>query len=316
MVVNIYKIDYSKIKENLLSLNKSDYLVVKSNAYGFGFENVCLIAYLCGMKKFCVLDILDAIYLKEKYNDSVVLLLGPIDYKCLEKYEKYQIHITITKNLDFEIIKDYNILYQIEVNSGMNRFGLLDLPYEIINNDIRFKGVYSHNATNNIDFINNQLQYFFERVKCFNDIEIHFSSSSSMDLKIPFTNSRRIGCEIYKDSLEIKAKIIHINYCLKDSYIGYDYSYKLESNNYIGVIDIGYADGLERNCNGFLVYNGENYFPLIGKACMNHSFILLEDDSLLNKEVTIIGKDNNINNYVNYFKKIPHEVYLAFLKCY
>ena len=38
MVVFIYKIDYKKIKNNILNFNKNDYLVVKSNAYGFGIK--------------------------------------------------------------------------------------------------------------------------------------------------------------------------------------------------------------------------------------------------------------------------------------
>ena len=49
---------------------------------------------------------------------------------------------------------------------------------------------------------------------------------------------------------------------------------------------------------------------------MNHSFILLDGDNYLEFEVIIIGNSNNINNYVKYFKKIPHEIYLSFLKRY
>ena len=86
MVVNIYKIDYKKIKDNILSLSKSDYLVVKSNAYGFGFKKVVDIAYKLGMKKFCILDLKDAIYLRKKYPDVIILLLGPLCKEIIEEY--------------------------------------------------------------------------------------------------------------------------------------------------------------------------------------------------------------------------------------
>ena len=50
-MINIYKIDYDKIKENITKLDKNDYLVLKSNAYGFGFKKEFQIAYELGMKK-------------------------------------------------------------------------------------------------------------------------------------------------------------------------------------------------------------------------------------------------------------------------
>ena len=315
-MVNIYKIDYEEIKKNILSLNKTDYLVIKSNAYGFGFKNVLDVAYKCGMRKFCVLKLKDAIYIKNKYPNVLVLMLGPFDCNKVNTYRKYDLIVTITKDCDFNIIGNSNISYQIEINSGMNRFGLNEINISDFINDINFIGIYSHNATNYIEHINEQLQYFFDRVKYINNKDIHFASTSTKDLSIPFTSARRIGCDIYKNSLKVYAKIIHINYCLKDSFIGYDYSYKLDKDSYIGVIDIGYADGLERNCDGFLVYIKNAFFPLLGKACMNHAFVLLDDETYMNHEVIIIGKENKLNNYVNYFKKIPHEVYLSFLKRY
>lgn len=316
VVVNIYKINYDKIEENILKLNKSDYLVVKSNAYGFGLKKVLDIAYKCNMKKFCVIDLQDALYIREKYKDTVVLILGPFDKSKLKIYEENQLIITITKNTDFKIIKNLNINYEIEINSGMNRFGVTDFDLEEVLSDKRFKGVYSHNATNDINHINNQLQLFFDKVKFIIDKDIHFASTGTKDLKIPFASSRRIGCDIYQDSLEVTGKIISINYCYKGSYVGYDYAYEVLEDSYVGVLDIGYADGLERNCGGFMVFLNGKYFLLIGKSCMNHSFILLDGDSYLECEVVIIGNLNKINNYVKYFKKIPHEIYLSFLKRY
>jgi alanine racemase len=315
-VITIYQINYNKIKDNILELCKNDYLVLKSNAYGFGFKKVLAIAYSCGMKKICIINIEDAIYIKEKYQDVKVLLLGPLNKKHLNLYEKYQIEITITCNDDFILIEKYNIPYQVEINSGMNRFGVNDINVDFLINDERFKGIYSHNATNDINHINNQLQTFFNICKNIINKDIHFASSSTKELKIPFTTSRRIGCEIYKDSLCIFGKIIQINLCKKGNYLGYDYTYKIDRDCYVGVIDLGYADGLERNCEGFLVCINGRYFPLVGRACMNHSFVLIYDNISIGAEVIFIGINNKLDNYLEFFKKIPHEVYLSYLKKY
>lgn len=315
-MVFIYKIDYEEIKKNILDLNKSDYLVIKSNAYGFGFEKVLDIAYGCGMRKFCILSLEDAMYIKKRYKDTTVLLLGPFNERKLKEYEENEIVVTITRENDFPLLKETNIIYQVEINSGMNRFGLNEFDCLKYINDERFIGIYSHNATGYIEHINDQMQYFFDRVIYINNKDIHFAASNTKDLNIPFTTSRRIGCDIYKNSLTVYAKIIYINYCKKGSFIGYDYSYMLNEDGYIGVLDIGYADGLERNCEGFKVYLNGTFFSLVGKACMNHSFILLDKEEYLNEEVIIIGKENNLENYLKYFAKIPHEVYLSYLKRY
>ena len=315
-VIIINKINYNIIRENILKLSKEDYRVIKSNAYGFGMKKVLDIAYSCGMQKYCVLKISDAIYIKEKYKDCRVLLLGPLDVRLLQLYSYYQLEITITDEKDFRLIGQHNIPYQIEINSGMNRFGLVSVDINNLIEDERFKGIYSHNATNDINHINGQLQAFFNIAKKVINRDIHFASSSVKDLNIPFSTSRRIGCALYKDALCVYGKIVNINLCKKDDYLGYDYAYKFEKDSYVGVIDLGYSDGLERKCEGFFVYINGKKFPLIGRACMNHSFVLLDDDSYLNEKVIFIGEDNKIENYLNFFDKIPHEVYLSFLKKY
>ena len=169
---------------------------------------------------------------------------------------------------------------------------------------------------NNINYINNQIQSFFEISKYIINKDIHFASSGIKDLNIHFASSRRIGCDIYKDSLTVYGTIIQVNFCRKNEYLGYDYAYQFENDSYIGVVDLGYADGLERKCQGFLVSIKGKTFPLVGRACMNHSFVLLDEDNYLGEEVIIIGNDTKLDNYLNYFQKIPHEVYIGFLKKY
>ena len=315
-MIFIYQIDYEKIKENILQLSKDDYLVIKSNAYGFGLNKLLDVAYSCGMRKYCVLTVSDAIYIRKRYEDTRILLLGPIEKNIIHLCSKYKIEITVTNEKDFIMIDHYDIPYQVEINSGMNRFGLVSVNINNLIEDERFKGIYSHNATNDINHINGQLQAFFNIAKKVINRDIHFASSSIKDLNIPFSTSRRIGCALYKDALCVYGKIVNINLCKKDDYLGYDYAYKFEKDSYVGVIDLGYSDGLERKCEGFFVYINGKKFPLIGRACMNHSFVLLDDDSYLNEKVIFIGEDNKIENYLTFFDKIPHEVYISFLKKY
>ena len=315
-MINIYKIDYDKIKENITKLDKNDYLVLKSNAYGFGFKKVFQIAHDLGMKKIALLDIKDGVYIKRKYPDVLVLLLGPIDYSILPLCEKYNIEVTITDISQIEYLSKFKLNVQIEINSGMNRFGIKveDFNSLYLNDNLTLTGIYSHNATTDTIHINNQLLKFYEVINNKKDIDLHFQSSSTIDFLFKYVNSKRIGVFIYEDSFSVIGNIIQINHSLKGEYIGYDYSYQIKDDCYIGVIDIGYSDGLERLCEGFLVYINSKFYPLVGKSCMNHCFVLIDDGVTLNSKVIFIGKENNICNYLSYFNKIKHEVYLAYLK--
>lgn len=317
---NMIEINYEIIKNNIRNLGVNDYVVLKSNAYGFGFCEVLDIAINEGMTKFCVIDLNDAIYIKNKYPFAIVLLLGVFNKLDIDKYEMYEIDISINDLDELLFILDRNINIQLAVNTGMNRFGVR--PYEIDtflklikNSDLKLTGVYSHNATQNYEFINSQLEAFFYVCKELSkELDIHYASSSLIGKKIKFANCCRIGDALYYNAFSIFGKIVKINYVEKDEFIGYGYSYRMRKNSYIGIIDIGYADGLERNSNGFLVYINNKYYHLIGKACMNYSFVLLDDKVRVGDKVHFISPYNNIINYEKFFGKCSHEIYMNFLK--
>jgi alanine racemase len=198
----------------------------------------------------------------------------------------------------------------------MNRFGVKveDFNSLYLNNNLTLTGIYSHNATTDIIHINNQLLKFCEVINNKRDIDLHFQSSSTINFLFKYVNCKRIGVYIYENSFSVYGNIIQINHCLKGEYLGYDYSYQIKEDCHIGVIDIGYSDGLERLCEGFLVYINSRFYPLVGKSCMNHCFVLIDESVTLKSKVIFIGKENNICNYLFYFNKIKHEVYLAYLK--
>lgn len=311
------KIDYNIIENNLKKFRPNDYIVIKSNAYGFGFKEVLSLAIKNGFYKFCVIDINEAIYIKRNYPKARVLLLGCFDIHCLEEYEKYDIELSINSVEDIFDLVTLEIKVQIKINSGMNRFGIVPEDFikvlELIRNSkIILTGIYSHNATKDSMYIKSQKEAFYYAAKHISNVDIHFSASSLLNEKIKFANCVRVGESIYKNALTVFGKIIKINYLKKDDYVGYDYSYKMKKDSCIGIIDIGYADGLERNCNGFLVYTKRGWFHLVGKACMNYCFILVDESVEIGDLVYFIDEVNDISNYRNFFGKINHEIYLRF----
>lgn len=295
-----------KIKNNLEKINSNNYLVLKSDAYGFGLNRTLKIIKKTNLYKFCVINLSDAITIRKSIINSKILLITPFNKELLHYYKKYKIEVSINSIEDFDFIKDSNIKYQIALNTGMNRFGINEINKEMYTENLT--GIYSHNATCDINHIQNQIDKFNKNINMTNNIDIHYFSSTHKNLS--YGNCRRIGEAIYDNCLIVKAKIIHYNYVKKGEFIGYDYSYKAKEDILVGVLDIGYADGLVRNCNGFKVYARSGYYEMVGKSCMNNSFVLL--NSLDIKEVDIISHNNDINNYLKYFNLTKHEVYISY----
>ena len=311
------KIDYSIIESNLKKFRANDYLVLKSDAYGFGFKDVFNLAINNGFYKFCVIDIDEAINIKKNYPNARVLMLGCFDINLLEEYEKYDIELSINSIEDIFDLIAHQIRVQIKINSGMNRFGinpedLIKVIELIKNSKLILTGIYSHNATKDKLHIKSQIEAFYYAAKHISNIDIHFSASSLLNESIDFTNCVRIGECVFQNALCVYGKIIKINYLKKGDYVGYDYSYKMRKDSYVGIIDIGYADGLERNCNGFLVYTSSRCYHLIGKACMNYCFVLIDKEVGVGDLFYFIGEKNDISNYQKFFGKINHEIYLRF----
>ena len=277
------KIDYNVISDNLKKVDKNNYLVLKSNAYGFGFKKIFFLARNLGFKKYAVISIDDALLIKKECPDSRVLLMGVVDVNKLSLCQKLGIEITVNDVNECEIFKDYDFNVQIAINCGMNRFG------------IRWNQL-------------SEVKEFYSLTQKYL-VDKHFAASKWMPTKFG-----RIGAFIYEGSITVFAKIIKVNHVLKNEYVGYGKNYQMVNDGSVGVVDLGYADGLERKCNFFHVYIDGAFYPLIGYACMNHSFVLLPNDDFLGKSVEFISHNNPIGNYEKHFDTIKHQIYTAFLK--
>jgi len=91
--------------------------------------------------------------------------------------------------------------------------------------------------------------------------------------------------------LQLKTKIVHIQELEAGDRVGYGATYEAKKNERVGIIPIGYADGLLRRyaLNAYVLVNGERrYFA--GRVCMDQAMIKLEPEDDLEDEVVIYGE--------------------------
>lgn len=282
---------------------------MKSDAYGFGLERIFTLAWDLGFRKYAVIRLEDAIFIKKHNKEARVLLMGVFNPKKIFLYQRYRIEITINDYNECFLVGKLPLVVQIAVNTGMNRFGVrlndFQKVYESLKNSrVSISGIYTHlgqDSALQLAGFNHITQNLL--------LEKHYAATKHL----PSENAR-IGAGIYENALTVYGNIIKINYVYKNEYIGYGTNYQMQADGYIGVIDLGYADGLIRKCAGFKVYINGNFYPLVAMACMNHSFVLLPNESFLGLKVEFVGENNIIMNYAKHFDVIIHQIYTAFLK--
>ncbi len=239
-----------------------------------------------------------------------------------------------------EIVRKYGIQefpIHIKVDTGMNRMGfsIEDIPklIQIIRkeNCIKIKSVFSHLAASDEkvhdEFTKKQLNEFNKIIKL---IEISFQHkiifhilNSEGILRFPEAQHDmvRLGIGLYGASATqqnkllpistLKSRIIQIKNVKKDETIGYDRKGKANDGKVIGIVPIGYADGLDRGLSngvGKFFINGK-YASIIGNICMDVCMIDLTGiEAEVNDEVIIFGNEISITEIAESLDTIPYEI--------
>lgn len=227
----------------------------------------------------------------------------------------------------------------VELETGMNRLGvryneLPDLCTQIISQpEVKVISVFSHLAVsenesedkfsrNQIDrfqagaeFIEQMLGYSFTKHIC-NSAGILRFPEAHMDMV-------RLGIGVYgidptegqENGFEnvgtLKTTVTQIRKFVDTETIGYGRSGAANRGERIGIIPIGYADGLKRslsNGKGFVLVNGEKA-SIVGKVCMDMTMINLSKIACEEgDEVEIFGPNISIQQLAEKMGTIPYEV--------
>ncbi|GKX28998.1 alanine racemase [Vallitalea longa] len=271
--VNLHNLYYnlSKIKKQL---NSSTMImaVVKGNAYGHGSVEIAK-ALSEDVDYFGVGLLDEGVELRKNNIQQSIFLMGPSnDYKTI--YDN-NITMSICSLNELEnLIKWTNnnqkkIKFHLKVETGMNRFGINYNQLEEIKLLLEqstyaiLEGIYSHFATtykNNKNYVLNQKEKF-DKYKTFfdnyyNDLIYHIANSeNTIDFKHAHYNMVRLGNALFgpcnsqkniglKKISKVKSRIIYTKKVNKGENIGYGNSYKSKQNKIIGIIPIGFYDGM------------------------------------------------------------------------
>ncbi len=128
------------------------------------------------------------------------------------------------------------------------------------------------------------------------------------------SNGMKETCStILKNVVSLKAQIVQIRSVKKGEFIGYGEHFYTNEETLVGVLALGYADGLMRALgNRIQVAINNQLAPLIGKVCMDQCFVKLNNiQAKEGDEVILFGdksaKANDASEIAALLNTIPYE---------
>ncbi len=240
---------------------------------------------------------------------------------------------------NFPVSKQNPLNVHIKLDTGMHRLGFdtddIDELAAILRQNpfVKVKSVFSHFAAsddpgfdfftkkqlatfiNTCNIIEKMLGYVFLKHIC-NSAAITRFSEAHLDMVrlgiglYGVTADKRIQ-PLLKNVSTFKSIISQIKKVKKEEAIGYNPKHKTTSDITIGIVPVGYADGLNRklgNGKGKLLVK-EKLVPITGNICMDMCMINITGiDAKEGDEVIIFGEKNPINKLAKSLGTIPYEI--------
>lgn len=300
--------------------------VVKANCYGLGIN--CVKSILLGGANYLAVSSLDEALKVRKITNTRILVLEPIDTKYINIANKNNITLTISSLEYLNKVKNKSFTCHLKINTGMNRLGIgtkeeLNEIYKIINeSNIKIEGIYTHIYKSTDPTLTETQFKRFENITSGIDLSkieiVHIPNSDTITnyKKKDYINGCRMGIIMYgfnnklalNSVFTLKSKIIEIKEIKKDETVGYDGKYKANKDEYIGIVPIGYADGIIRKNTGRFVYINNNRYKIVGNICMDMLFVLIDKTVKVNDTVEIIKDNQHINEIAEHLETINYEV--------
>ena len=344
---SVLKVNLSALDENVRyfkSQLKPDTLLmgmVKASSYGCGGSEVAR------QLQQSLADYLTVAFADEGItlrNNGITLpiMVVTLEADALEKMQEYNLEPVVHNFASLNLVKDLPLKVHIKADTGMHRLGFeqADLPRLIDtlkqHPNLHIASVFSHfacaDSPEQDDFTAlqiNKFTYFADALTQAFDYKIlrHICNSAGI-IRFPQAHFDmvRLGVGMYGIGWD-KATEQHLRYvhsletCLteirtiaKGESVSYMRNFIAKDTTTIGVIPVGYADGVNRHLSerGFKVWINSHKAPIVGNICMDMCMINLSGiDAKVGDRVVIFGEENPVDNMAKALDTISYEIFTS-----
>lgn len=314
-IMNYKVINKKCIKHNLAyyrSYSKDLVIMVKANAYGHGMEEIARV--LAGENvKLGVATINEAERLRRVFKGNILIVEPLKQFDNLKA--NYEFVIEDLESLKEVVARNLLSKCYLKINVGMNRFGFKYSDLKTLKKVAHlvkkrgFKGLMTHfSCLEDKDFSLLQYERFCKVKKLFGkNISSCFGGSGATMFE---AEEYRVGIGFYgyenpnvKPILQVKGEILRILQIKEGEEIGYGNKFVAKKKMKVGIISLGYGDGVRRDLSGsYCLFNGEKC-QIIGKVCMDCLFVDMTDkvckegDFVSLERADMIAKELNTISY-------------------
>ncbi|MCW1927664.1 alanine racemase [Bhargavaea beijingensis] len=326
--------------------------VVKADGYGHGAVRVAEAALDAGAMMLAVATPEEAVELREAGLEADILLLGASPVPFARVASEMGIIITADSPTWMEQVAgeapDFGRPLQVhlKVDTGMGRLGvrsgedLLRMYRTARAAKIVVDGVFTHFATADEpdnEVWRKQASGFREAVALLPERPrlVHASNSAAafMHPDCRF-DAVRLGISLYgiapsgfvgehlpfplRPALTLSTELVHVKRIGRGDTVSYGATYRAASDEWIGTLPIGYADGFLRGLGGQDVLIGGRRCPVVGRICMDQCMVRLPREMAPGEPVILLGKqgDEEIrpDEWADRLGTIPYEVVVTLSK--
>ncbi len=306
--------------------------VIKSNAYGHGLIEVGR-TLAEDVDRLCVYELDEALALRAASIRARIHVLGPVPAARIGEALAHAVELTLWDDgaylADLERAARAHgdpAIVHAKVDTGVTRLGMSIANAPTVlkryhdSDAITLAGVFSHlAAAEELDasFTDIQIERFLRITRPLGaEIDRHIAASAAAML---FTRTRltsvRAGIALYglwpsaqtktvmeergftlQPALRWESELVLVHDIKPETSVGYGRTYRANSTSRIGVLPIGYAEGIPRAASnrGFVLVGGVQC-PIAGRVCMNMTMVDVTDvpGAHPGMTVTLVGTDGD-----------------------
>jgi alanine racemase len=290
--------------------------VVKADGYGHGARDVARAALDAGASALCVVTIAEGEALRVALPQARIIVMGPVE----------EAEWPAARDARLELVMSggplpADIPVHLELESGMGRFGYLELPEPTAN----VVGLMTHLATADSDpaFVEHQLERFRAATDRYPGLQRHVANSAAA-LRLPSTrfDAARCGVALYglspfgtdpaRDGLEPvlswRSRLAQVTQLQPGQSTGYGRRFVAERPTWIGLVPVGYADGFRRDLSGTEVLVAGTRCRAVGTVSMDSFAVELPHELPVGEAVTIIGDGLLVEEHARHAGTINYEI--------